>query len=121
MQAQQYINKPFVTRIKCDTNELIKVVLDDFRRIYHQEYKGIKFFVYRATGEQTWDSIEEITGMRIQSGYTTKKECIQKTKDYIDGFPDIQKQIDNMAWKNKNCRICTEEEMNQQWQKNFIE
>ena len=103
-------NKFFVTRIKCDTNELIKVVLDDSRRIYHQEYKGIKFFVYRAIGEQTWDSIEEITGMRIQSGYATKKECIQKTNDYIDGFPDIQKQIDNMARRNKNCRICTEED-----------
>ena len=109
MQAQE----TFVTRIKYDTNEVVKVILDDSRRIYHQEYNGIKFFVYCGIGGLTWDSIEKTTGLSLKTGYSTKKECIQRTKEYIDWTPDIQKRINAMVERNRNCRICTEKEMNQ--------
>ena len=105
------LQKPFVTRIMYDTNEPVKVILDDSRRIYRQEYNGIKFFVYRGMGGDTWDAIEETTGLSLKTGYKTKKACILHTKEYIDWTPDIQKRITDAIEKHRDCRIYTEKEM----------
>ena len=66
-----------------DTGETVKVLLTD-HKLYHQQYNGVKFFVYRAIGVDTWDAIELNTGSGLVANRKTKKQCIADAQRYID-------------------------------------